>query len=59
MTRKIEVKSVGAVKVYQGELRIYRDHNLIAAAELTNRMRLQLIAELTDELRYPQQDRGG
>lgn len=56
MTREIEVKSVGTVKVHQGELRIYRDHNLIAAAELTDRMRLQLIAELADELRYPPPD---
>lgn len=53
MTREITVKSIGTVKVHDGELRIYRDHDLIAAAKLTDRMRLQLIAELTDELRYP------
>ncbi|WP_171232153.1 hypothetical protein [Ruegeria sp. HKCCA4812] len=55
MTRRITVKSVGTVKVHEGELRVYRDHNLIAAVELTDPMRLQLIAELTDELRYPSQ----
>ena len=47
-------QSMGTVKVHNGELRIYNDHELIAVAVLTDAQRLQLIAELTDELRYPQ-----
>lgn len=53
MSREIEVKSIGTVKVHEGELRVYRDHKLIAAVELTDAMRKQIMAELLDELRYP------
>ena len=53
MTRKIIRESIGTVKVHGGRLQIYSDHHLIAEAQLTDRQRLQLIAELTEELRYP------
>lgn len=53
MTRNIVRESVGTVKVYGGKLQIYNDHHLLAEVHLTDRQRLQLIAELTDELRYP------
>lgn len=46
--------TTGTVKVFNGELRIYNDHDLIASIVLDDRVRLQLIAELIDELRYPQ-----
>lgn len=48
-------QTTGTIKVHGGELRIYNDHELIAVAVLNDRQRLQLIAELTDELRYPAQ----
>lgn len=53
MTFRTVRQSIGTVKVHAGELRIYNDHELIASVALTDRQRLQLIAELTDELRYP------
>lgn len=53
MTREIEIKSVGIVKVHDGKLRVYRDHNLIAEVELTDPVRKQLLVEIATELRYP------
>jgi hypothetical protein len=53
MTRRAVSESVGTIKVLNGELHIYNDHELIAVAVLTDPQRKQLIAELIDELRYP------
>jgi len=50
MTRKIVSESIGTVKVHDGELRIYNNHELIVSVALDDRVRLQLIAELTNEL---------
>lgn len=47
------LEPVETAKVLDGKLRLSRDHEKLAEIKLTDAMRLQLIAELTDELRYP------
>ena len=53
MAREIVIETIGSVKIYNSKLQIYNDHQFIAEITLTDKQKLQLIAELTDELRYP------
>lgn len=48
------VTTTGAIKIMDGELKVYNGNtDLVVSISLTDPVRLQLIAELTDELRYP------
>lgn len=53
MTRRIVSESVGTVKVVGNQLRVYNNHEMIAAIVLDERIGHQLIHEINDWLRYP------